>query len=218
MDPVREQGDCGACWAFTTADTIQSYNKIAGGKLQTLSPQQLIDCTNDDFWGQNGCDGGTPDFAFFYTGHYQLAFEKDYPYAFYKSSNIKKQACRYTKSQKGVKTTGMFVVRKHDVNQLKAALLKGPVAVSVDADNSIFKLYFRGTITSKDCGSTVGHTVTAVGYSTDADGQDYVLVKNQWGTAWGLNGYARISLSQADQDVGVCGVLTEGFYSTVTDP
>lgn len=77
---VIRQLSCGSCWAFTAAAAMESYNKIAGGSLMRLAPQQMVDCASNAAWGNFGCDGGFVDYAFAYTGVYPLSEEKNYPY------------------------------------------------------------------------------------------------------------------------------------------
>ena len=85
-----------------------------------------------------------------------------------------------------------------------AALAKGPVSVTVDADSLQFRQYTSGVITSDDCGTALDHAITAVGYGTDEDGQDYYLVRNSWGKAWGDNGYLKIGRN--GDGYGICGI------------
>ena len=94
----------------------------------------------------------------------------------------------------------------------------GPVAVSVDADKTVFRHYKSGTIAWQSCGTDIGHAVTAIGFGIDELGEEYVTIKNSWGDDWGENGFGRISLSQRYSSSGVCGVLTEGYWSQVMPP
>ena len=91
----------------------------------------------------------------------------------------------------------------------------GPVAVAVDSSKSFFRNYRSGVIKSEGCGQDLGHAVTAVGYGTDEDGEDYVMIKNSWGNSWGNYGVGKISMSQKYSRSGICGVLSEGYYATV---
>ena len=95
-----------------------------------------------------------------------------------------------------------------DPAQLKAALTKGPVAVTIDADSALFRDYESGIIDSPACGETLGHAVLAIGYGKDNEKGDFVIIKNSWGTSWGENGYVKISLTQKYGPKGICGVLS----------
>ena len=94
----------------------------------------------------------------------------------------------------------------------------GPVAVTVDADSQAWRNYQGGIIRSYSCYSQIGHAVLAIGYGNDPVQGDYVTIKNSWGTTWGEAGFVRISLSQMYHAKGICGVLNDGYYATVTDP
>ena len=118
---------------------------------------------------------------------------------------------------------GIIKISKHynttaqSVDELKAALMLGPVAISIDASSNFMKLYHSGIIDWEACGTNVGHTVLAVGYGNadSPDGEDYLIFKNSWGTSWGEMGFARISLTQKYGRSGICGVLDQGgFYAT----
>lgn len=106
-----------------------------------LSPQQLVDCASNAAWGNFGCDGGFVDYAFGYTGVYPLMEEKNYPY------KVRQQAtCQFDVKYGRVQTQDHWEIPPHEKNQLKAALMKGPVAVSVDADKDVFRNYVSGII------------------------------------------------------------------------
>lgn len=106
-----------------------------------------------------------------------------------------------------------------DIDQLKAALMLGPVAISVDADSGFFKNYDGGIIDWETCGTHVGHTVLAIGYGNadSPDGSDYLIFKNSWGEDWGEMGFARISLTKKYGTKGICGVLSQGGYYAQAD-
>jgi C1A family cysteine protease len=99
---------------------------------------------------------------------------------------------------------------------LKAALTKGPVAVSVQADKQVFRHYTGGIIEFPTCGDKIGHAVLAIGYGNDPKTRDdYVIIKNSWGRTWGEDGFGRISLTSKHGSKGICGVLTEGYYASM---
>ena len=90
---------------------------------------------------------------------------------------------------------------------MTAAIAAGPVSVAVDAGTSGFQMYQSGILNSTTCGTQLNHAVTAVGYGTES-GQNYFIVRNSWGSAWGENGYIRMSSDVGG--AGVCGVLLDG--------
>ena len=142
------------------------------------------------------------DNAFKYIESNPLESEGDYPYT------ARDGSCGYV-SSKGVGTVASFTdVQRNSPSQLMAAIAKAPVSVAVEADQMAFQSFVSGVVTS-GCGQQLDHGVLAVGYGT-LDGQDYFLVKNSWGAAWGYLGYIRISRSSSN----VCGILSSASYPT----
>ena len=134
-----------------------------------------------------------------YTQKYGLESESDYPYKGVDGT------CKYdkTKATTGVVTSHIDVTPK-SVDQLTAALQKGPVSVAIEADKLVFQFYKTGVLTSSRCGQNLDHGVLAVGTGTE-NGTDYFLVKNSWGTTWGDKGYVKIGATSDD----VCGILLD---------
>ena len=115
--------------------------------------------------------------------------------------------CNY-KKEKGVGHISAYHnVKPNSVEDLKAALVKGPVMVAIDA--SSMERYIGGVITSCDCTDKVNHYALAVGYDKSSNGTPYFLVKNSWGTDWGLGGYAKLAAA-ADN---TCGILSSPVFA-----
>jgi C1A family cysteine protease len=192
---VKNQGQCGSCWAFSTTGAVEGAMFLSSGTLQSFSEQQLVDCSKN---GNMGCNGGLMDYAFKYIETNPLQLETDYQYT------ARDGSCKYVKS-KGVGKVKSYkdVSRDTSGSQLKAAVAKGPVSVAIEADQFAFQGYTGGVITS-GCGSQLDHGVLAVGYGTDA-GQEYFLVKNSWGGSWGVNGYVKMAPDQ-------CGITLQPSY------
>lgn len=198
---IRDQRMCGSCWAFSATGAVEGAMFLATGTLQEFSEQQLVDCATEAY-GNYGCDGGLMQNAFKYIAKYPLEGEKDYPY-FAIDSN-----CKFDSTKAKGKLTSYANVTPNSVDQLKAAIAKQPVSVSVDAGNNAFQFYGRGIITAADiCTQDLDHGVLAVGYGVD-NGVEYFLVKNSWGTSWGESGYVRIGASAKN----VCGILSDASY------
>ena len=196
---VKNQGQCGSCWAFSSTGSIEGARQIAGSGLTSLSEENLVACSKKN----HGCQGGAMVLAFMYAESSPLMSESDYPYS---SGTGKVGSCAY-ESSKGVGSVAGFKEVAHTASQMKAALAKGPVSVAIEADKTVFQHYRSGVITGSTCGTQLDHGVLAVGYGTE-DGQDYFLVKNSWGGSWGDDGYVKIG-----QD-DVCGILKDAAYPT----
>ena len=193
---VKNQGQCGSCWAFSTTGAVEGAMFLSTGTLQSYSEQQLVDCSKQN----NGCNGGLMDYAFMYIETAPLMLESAYPYTGRKGS------CKYESSKGQGKVKGFKDVRKDSTgSQLKAALAKGPVSVAIEADQFAFQGYRSGIITS-GCGSKLDHGVLAVGYGGVGD-MEYFLVKNSWGASWGDKGYVKIAPNQ-------CGITHQPSYPT----
>lgn len=179
LTPVKDQGQCGSCWAFSATEAIESYAQMSGKySLLELAPQQIVSCDSAD----SGCNGGWPYKAY---GYVQTAGgiegESAYPYTSGTSGST--GTCHADSSKFQVKVAGYKSVIKGESN-LAAALNNGPVSVCVDAAN--WSSYRSGILTT--CGSSVDHCVQAVGYTADA-----WIVRNSWGSSWGESGFIRIA-------------------------
>jgi len=198
VTPVKNQGQCGSCWAFSTTGSVEGADFIKNGKLNSLSEQQLVDCSKQN----NGCNGGLMDYAFKYIETAPLETESEYPYLARKSFF----GCRTKSSASAPGTVSGFTdVTGKSPSQLKAALAKGPVSIAIEADKSVFQMYTSGILDSASCGTNLDHGVLAVGY-----GEGYFLVKNSWGASWGDKGYIKIS----DSASNICGILSQPSYPT----
>merc|ERR1711935_91860 len=109
------------------------------------------------------------------------------------------------------------VVKHTDVEQtegaLEAAVMKQPVSVAIEADQTVFQHYTGGVLTNDACGENLDHGVLAVGYGED-NGQKYWKVKNSWGTTFGEDGFIRIEKGSAG-DGGECGIRKLASFPTI---
>jgi len=201
VTPVKDQGQCGSCWAFSTVGSIESRSAIATGSLPNLAEQQFVDCDKVD----SGCNGGLMDNGFTYAKGVDLCTESSYPYTA-RGGSCRASSCTVGLSRGSV--TGYTDVSSSS-SALVSALNQGPVSVAIEADQSAFQQYSSGVLTS-GCGTSLDHGVIAVGYGTQ-NGVDYYKVRNSWGASWGDNGYLKIGRSG-----NVCGIHSDASYPTVS--
>jgi len=199
VTPVKNQGDCGSCWAFSATGSIECNYAINKGKLNSLSEQQLVDCSSS--YGNEGCNGGWWYWAFDYVkANGGLCSEAEYPY-----EGVDGVCKASTCGTKYDPITGYDSVTSDDETALLDAAAEGCVSVGVEADQAAFQYYSSGVLTGL-CGTNIDHGVLVVGYGTTGS-QDYWKVKNSWGTTWGEEGYLYICRDcSKNGDKGECGI------------
>merc|ERR1711959_508613 len=207
VTPVKNQGQCGSCWAFSTTGSVEGVNAIATGKLESFSEQQLVDCAGS--FGNKGCNGGLMDNGFKYIEANGDSLESSYPYT------GRNGQCDKSKIESAVSISGFTDVPPSDEAQLMAAVAKNPVSVAIEADQVGFQHYKSGVF-SGACGKQLDHGVLVVGYGTDG-GKNYWKVKNSWGETWGQNGYIMMAKDISDK-AGQCGIASQPSYPKAGGP
>ncbi|XP_043707837.1 vignain-like isoform X2 [Telopea speciosissima] len=203
VNPVKNQGQCGSCWAFSTVVGVEGINQIKTKKLVSLSEQELVDCSK----GENeGCNGGLMDYAYeFVKSNGGLTTEENYPYT------AKDGICDASKVD-SLKVTidGHQDVPANNEAALMKAVANQPVTVSIEASGKAFQFYSEGVFTGP-CGTELDHGVAIVGYGTTVDGTKYWIVRNSWGAKWGEKGYIRMQRGIPAKE-GLCGIAMEAVY------
>jgi len=205
VTPVKNQEQCGSCWAFSTVGAIEGGYAAAGNPLTQFSEQDLVACDNSAHGGSDqGCNGGLMDNAFNWVSQNGLCNEDSYPYT---AGGGVSGSCQ-TSCTPVVTLTGHTDVPGE--SGMLAALQNGPVSVAIEADKSTFQLYKGGVLDDAGCGKQLDHGVLMVAYGTDSSlGKDYYTIKNSWGASWGESGYIRFVRGK-DQ----CGVADSASYPT----
>jgi len=201
---VKNQAQCGSCWAFSATGSLEGQHFKKAGKLVSLSEQNLVDCEKQDF----GCMGGLMTHAFAYIkNNHGIDTESSYPYT---AKTGKK--CLFKPQDVGATLQSYKTIPAGKENDLQTAVATvGPVSVAIDASQPSFHFYKKGIYYEPDCSSIrLDHGVLAVGYGTDS-GKDYWLVKNSWDTTWGMDGYIKMSRNRKNN----CGIATAACYPEV---
>jgi len=197
----KNQGDCGSCWAFSSTGSLEGLYFLNNSNLLSFSEQNLVDCVTED----QGCDGGEMTDALTYAAQNGIEQESEYPYT------GEDGTCTFNSSLAIQTNNGYYNVTIQSQTQLLAAIVQQPISIGIEADQLAFQFYVGGVIKS-GCGDNVDHGVLVVGYETVSGTQAYI-VKNSWGTSWGLEGYCYISTDPTPNGGnGVCGILTGPLY------
>merc|ERR1719164_253718 len=173
VTPVKNQAQCGSCWAFSTTGSMEGAIFVQTGTLESLSEQEPVSCDKVD----HGCQGGAMDNGFTFAKTNGLPLEKDYPYTSGTGSTGTCKSSTFTAAPHS-KVASFTDVTPNSEAALKAAVAKQPVSVAIEADKQVFQFYKSGVINaSAGCGTNLDHGVLAVGYGTQ-DGTMYWKVKN----------------------------------------
>jgi len=198
---VKDQGQCGSCWAFSAVEQIESDLMREHGTQITMSTQELVDCTGSG-GRRNGCQGGDPAAA--YKVIEQLGgieTESSYRYT------ARNGNCQFSKSKVAAKVSSYKSVGRGSESSMQSYVgSTGPLSVCVDANS--WNSYRSGIMTS--CGNSVDHCVQIVGYGTSGS-TNYWKVRNSWGRSWGESGHMRLKIGS-----NLCRINSEPSAVTVS--
>jgi len=194
---IKNQEQCGSCWSFSTTGSTEGCHFLSTKRLVSLSEQNLMDCSTSQ--GNQGCDGGLMTQAMDYIiSNKGIDTEASYPYT------AQDGTCHYNPSNSGATLSSYVNVNTGDENDLQTKVNVGPTSVAIDASQNSFQFYSSGVYNEPQCSSTqLDHGVLTIGWGVSA-GTPYWLVKNSWGTDWGLAGYIWMSRNADNQ----CGIAT----------
>lgn len=202
VTPVKNQGRCGSCWAFSTTGAMEGAHFVETGELIALSEQNLMDCDKVD----HSCEGGLMEDAFkFEESANGLCSEEDYPYLGTDESECSTDCTKVPHT----KVKSYTDLPEGDKKALLASLVVQPTSIAMDASSMSFQFYSGGVFDDDGCGAdgSIDHGVLAVGYGYDDDsGHKFLKVKNSWGDSWGDGGYFRVKRESKNQ-FGTCAVL-----------
>lgn len=197
---VKNQGQCGSCWAFSTTGSLEGVYFLKNNDLKSFSEQQLVDCSKA--YGNQGCGGGLMNQSFWYVKDNGITTEDKYPYHGVGST------CKYTPADKVWTISDCTEVTVDNQKALMGAIALNPVSVAIEANHISFQLYKSG-VYSGNCGTKLDHGVLAVGYGT-LENKAHYKVKNSWGASWGQHGY--IFIARNGDGKGKCGIQMAASY------
>ena len=201
VSSVKNQLKCGACWAFSSSEAVESAWAIKYNQLYNLSQQELIDCSTT--YGNQGCHGGSMNAAFQYIIENGLCTNLSYPYI------ASEQSCQQSNCKSIVNITEYQNIMPNSEKILQKATYQQPVSVAIQANKRSFQLYKSGIYSDLNCGTQLDHGVLVIGYGYDPNyNMKYWIIKNSWGTNWGENGYIRIQ-KDIENEKGLCGIAMQ---------
>ncbi|XP_062136111.1 procathepsin L-like [Drosophila sulfurigaster albostrigata] len=205
VNPVKNQGTCAACWAFSAVGSLESHHFINSNQRVSLSEQNLVDCTRGYPYNNRGCTGGWPIKALNYVrDNGGINTASSYPY------EGRDNTCRYNKNNIGSKISAVIQIARGNEAALASAVAnKGPISVCLNA--ALFQYYKSGVLNNPSCSHSVDHSLVVIGYGTDSVGGDYWLVRNSWGENWGENGYIRMARNRNNQ----CAIASYAIYPVI---
>jgi len=193
---IKDQAQCGSCWAFSTVETVESANLMAGKSVQNGSPQEIVDCDGSDA----GCNGGDPQEALGWVIQQGgLESNSDYPYT------AQDGDCQESKFSPVMNINKVIPIGSDEMEIYNALKQYGPLSICADAEP--WQNYQSGIMKASQCGSDVDHAIQLTGYSPNQGG--YWIVRNSWGQSWGERGFIYLQYGQ-----NTCAMTSETTAAT----
>lgn len=209
VTPIKNQGECASCYAFAASAAVESHTAIKTKKLQDISPQEVLDCSQVEPYENYGCEGGSLEPAYDYIKDKGLVTDKSYPY-----TATTGEECKAKAEHLAANIASYVTIPEGDSKALKEALVsQGPISVGIDASSEHWQFYGGGIYYESECKSSIedlNHAVLLVGYGEEK-GVPYWIVKNSYGDSWGENGYARIARNETNH----CGIASYAVYPKI---
>jgi len=195
---IKDQGQCGSCWAFSTTETVESANLLAGKRVPDGSAQEIVDCDSSD----SGCNGGDPQEALqWIVQQGGQETEACYPYTA-QDGTCNQAQCSPDPNLK------LSTVRPISGSESVIYQVLGQAPLSICADAEPWQNYNGGILTADQCGDSVDHAIQLTGYSPNQGG--YWIVRNSWGASWGENGFIYLQYGQ-----DTCAITSEVTAASV---
>lgn len=207
VTPVKDQGACGSCWAFSATGAMEGLHFNLHKELANYSEQFFLNC--DKNFPDMGCNGGNSAITMMWTEKNGIITQDRMPY------NAKvANACYWDVYTSDFFNKDLIDVPKDDNEEMIAAIDQQPISIAVAAEK--FMHYKSGIFNDWSCGTELDHAILAVGYGEE-NGNLFYKVKNSWNTTWGEAGYIRFA-RKTGKSVGMCGLTSAACYPTGENP
>jgi hypothetical protein len=203
VERVKDQGRCGACWAFAVVGAIESAFAIGGNPLTSLSEQEFVSCDKEE----QACAGGSIERATAWSVLHPLCDEADWPYT--SGHSVMPGECPASLPCSPKVSVAAYKGTWGDEKAFEAAVARQPVAAAIAAGSKAFQFYKKGIFDDASCGTAVDHAILLVGFGTDVASPtpDYWRLKNSWGTSWGEKGFMQLARGKNQ-----CGIASEAAW------
>jgi cathepsin B len=216
LKPIRDQQQCGSCWAFGAAETLSDNLCVMGHDAGVLSPQDLVSCDTKN----KGCNGGDLIDAWAYLANTGIVTDQCMPYTAFNGTRgtCEEHGCPKFKCTAGSSSDGSTYNFLSEENDIKWAVYNFGSAETGFYVYEDFMNYKSGVYTHQSGQVLGGHAVKIVGWGTDSISGDYWTVANSWGTSWGMQGYFKIAMKDKDSAFAMGGAFNCGKLGPAPAP